>query len=117
VPALRQLENYIRFQKHYTQHNSSNTITVRPEEWAGVERAISEVWDDFVGVSFLAHDGGTYQLAPYEAITKEQYEALRTVNKPFDPAFWSSLRTSGSRWTPRTTTAPAVHAPSGSVKQ
>ena len=100
VPALRQLENYIRFQKHYTQHNSSNTITVRPEEWAGVERAISEVWDDFVGVSFLAHDGGTYQLAPYEAITKDEYEALRSVNKPFDPALlsqfeniWESLDT------------------------
>jgi adenosylcobalamin-dependent ribonucleoside-triphosphate reductase len=100
VPALRQLENYIRFQKHYTQHNSSNTITVRPEEWAGVERAIAQVWDDFVGVSFLAHDGGTYQLAPYEAITQAQYEALRPVTKPFDPAFltqfesiWESLDT------------------------
>ena len=100
MPALRQLENYIRFQKHYTQHNSSNTITVRPEEWAGVERAIKEVWDDFVGVSFLAHDGGTYQLAPYEAITQEQFVALRPVNKAFDPAFliqfetiWASLDT------------------------
>ncbi len=87
VPALKQLEHYIQFQKHYTQHNSSNTITVKPEEWADVERAIQRVWDDFVGVSFLAHDGGTYQLAPYEAITKEQYEALRQVNQPFDPQF------------------------------
>jgi len=60
---------------------------VKPEEWAEVERAIKRVWDDFVGVSFLSHDGGTYQLAPYEAITKEQYEALRQVNKPFDPQF------------------------------
>ena len=65
-----------------------------------MERAISDVWDDFVGVSFLAHDGGTYQLAPYEAITKDEYEALRSVNKPFDPALlsqfeniWESLDT------------------------
>ncbi len=86
VPALKQLEHYIQFQKHYTQHNSSNTITVRPSEWPEVERAITQVWDSFVGVSFLSYDGGTYQLAPYETITKEQYEALRLVNQPFDPA-------------------------------
>ena len=85
VPALKQLAHYIQFQKHYTQHNSSNTITVRPEEWPEVERAIRDVWDSFVGVSFLAYDGGTYQLAPYEAITKEQYEALKSANRPFDP--------------------------------
>jgi len=86
VPALAQLRQYIRFQRHYTQHNSSNTITVRPEEWDGVERAIKDVWDSFVGVSFLAYDGGTYQLAPYEAVTREQYEALKAASKPFDPA-------------------------------
>ena len=85
VPALKQLENYLQFQRHYTQHNSSNTITVRPDEWADLEREIVKVWDQFVGVSFLAHDGGTYQLAPYEAITKDQYEALRSVNPSFGP--------------------------------
>jgi hypothetical protein len=89
VPALKQLDNYLRFQRHYTHHNSSNTITVRPEEWADVEREIGKVWDSFVGVSFLAYDGGTYQLAPYEAISKEQYEALRSVNAPFDPEILS----------------------------
>ncbi len=91
VPALTQLKQYIRFQRHYTQHNSSNTITVRPEEWADVEREIEKVWDAFVGVSFLAYDGGTYQLAPYEAITREQYEALYSANKPFDPSVLSQF--------------------------
>ena len=86
VSALAQLDRYIQFQKHYTQHNSSNTITVKPEEWPDVEAAIAKVWDSFVGVSFLAYDGGTYQLAPYETVTKEQYEALRAGFTPFDPA-------------------------------
>jgi len=36
-------------------------------------------------VSFLALDGGTYQLAPYEAITREEYEALQGLGMPFDP--------------------------------
>ncbi|MGJ4850118.1 ribonucleoside-triphosphate reductase, adenosylcobalamin-dependent [Bacillota bacterium Meth-B3] len=86
VPALSQLARYIQFQRHYTQHNSSNTITVKPDEWPPIERAIAEVWDDFVGVAFLAYDGGTYQLAPYEEITREHYEALSKAYSPFDPA-------------------------------
>lgn len=95
VPAVKQLHRYIQFQNRYTQHNSSNTITVRPEEWPKVEAEIANVWDDFVGVSFLAHDGGTYQLAPYETITKEQYEALRAAFTPFDPALLARYEGNG----------------------
>lgn len=84
VSAKQQLETYFRFQKYYTDHNSSNTITVRPNEWNEVEHIIWDNWDDFVGVSFLQLDGGTYQLAPYESTTKEQYEELKTKMKPFD---------------------------------
>lgn len=86
VSAAEQLETYFSFQRHYTEHNSSNTITVRPHEWAEVERIVYDKWDEFTAVSFLALDGGTYQLAPYEAITREQYEALASKMKPFDPS-------------------------------
>lgn len=80
-----QLETYFRFQKHYTEHNSSNTISVKPHEWGTAEEIIYKNWDDFVGVSFLSYDGGTYKLAPYEACTKEEYEARKSKMKPFDP--------------------------------
>lgn len=86
VSALAQLDRYLMFQRQYSQHNTSNTITVRPHEWRDLESAIKNVWDEFVGVSFLSHDGGTYTLAPYEAITKEEYEELAAKMKPFDPA-------------------------------
>jgi ribonucleoside-triphosphate reductase len=84
VSVSEQFRTYFDFQKAYTEHNSSNTITVKPNEWSETEEIVWNGWDNFVGVSFLSHDGGTYQLAPYEAISKEQYEEMVSKMKPFD---------------------------------
>jgi ribonucleoside-triphosphate reductase (thioredoxin) len=85
VSAAEQFDTYFRFQRHYTEHNSSNTIHVRPDEWATAEDIVWNGWDEFTAVSFLAYDGGSYVLAPYEAITKEQYEELAAKLTEFDP--------------------------------
>lgn len=85
VTVDEQFDTYFRFQEHYTEHNSSNTITVKPHEWKTAEERVWNGWDDFVGVSFLSHDGGTYTLAPYEACSKEDYEELKASMKAFDP--------------------------------
>lgn len=76
VSIKDQFDNYFSFQKNYTEHNSSNTLTVKPHEWGEAEEIVFENWDTFTAVSFLAHDGGSYTLAPYEAITKEEYHKL-----------------------------------------
>jgi ribonucleoside-triphosphate reductase (thioredoxin) len=86
VTVKEQFDTYFNFQKYYTEHNSSNTIHVRPDEWKVAEKIVFETWDEFTAVSFLAHDGGTYQLAPYEAITEEKYTELRSKMNDFDPA-------------------------------
>ena len=81
-----QFDTYFRFQKNYVEHNASNTIDVKPGEWGQAEQRVWDGWDNFVGVSFLSHDGGTYTLAPYEAISKEEYEERKKDLKPFDAA-------------------------------
>lgn len=84
ITVDEQFDNYFSFQDNYTEHNTSNTITVKPNEWDRAEERVWKGWNNFVGVSFLAHDGGTYQLAPYEACSEEDYNKLKDSMKPFD---------------------------------
>src|SRR5699024_6276558 len=84
ISVDQQFDNYFSFQDNYTEHNTSNTITVKPDEWQKAEGRVEQGWDNFVGVSFLPLDGGTYQLMPYEAITKEVFAAKKGAMKAFD---------------------------------
>jgi ribonucleoside-diphosphate reductase alpha chain/ribonucleoside-triphosphate reductase len=86
VTAIDQLENYKRFQKHYTDHNTSITVSVRSHEWEAVEQWIWDNWDDLVAVSFLPLDDSYYPLLPYEAIEKEEYDRRKAEMKPFVPS-------------------------------
>lgn len=84
ISVDEQFDNYFSFQDLYTDMNTSNTITVKVDEWEAAQQRVWDGWDNFVGVSFLSHDGGTYTLAPYEAISKEEYEERKENMAPFD---------------------------------
>jgi len=75
-PALEQLEYWKMFQMNYCEHKPSFTCMVKPEEWLETGAWVFKNWDIVSGISFLPSDGGLYNLAPYENITKEQYEEL-----------------------------------------
>lgn len=72
--AIEQLEFYKFTMKHYIDHNVSITVHVREHEWEGVEQWLWYNWDEVIAISFMSLDDSFYQLLPYEAITKEQYE-------------------------------------------
>ena len=74
ITAIEQLERYKTFMKFYVDHNASNTIEVRRNEWEGVENWIYDNWDDIVAISLFSADENNYYLPPYEEITKEEYD-------------------------------------------
>ena len=75
LSALEQLEYWKRVKLNYTEHNPSATISVGADEWIGVVDWIQKNWNIIGGLSFLPRSDHVYRLAPYEAITKEKYEA------------------------------------------
>jgi len=74
VSATDLLTEWKRLKQHFVEHNPSATIYVGPDEWISVGNFVYENWDYVGGVSFLPRSEHVYQLAPYEAISKEEYE-------------------------------------------
>lgn len=85
VSIEEQLETYFRFQRAYTEHNASNTLHCREHEWQIAEDIIYDRWEEFTAVSFLSYDNHSYELAPYQEITKELYEEMKASMSAFDP--------------------------------
>lgn len=89
VSAIQQLENYKMFMEYYVDHNCSITVHVRENEWEEVEEWVWQNWDDIVALSFLSYDDNFYELLPYEAISKEEYEKRKAAMRPFNPSLLS----------------------------
>jgi ribonucleoside-diphosphate reductase alpha chain len=76
MTAVEQLELWLTYQRHWCEHKPSVTISVRDTEWMAVGAFVYEHFDEMSGVSFLPHSDHTYQQAPYQDCTKEQYEEM-----------------------------------------
>jgi ribonucleoside-diphosphate reductase alpha chain/ribonucleoside-triphosphate reductase len=79
-----QLGTYYTYQKLYADHNCSNTITVKADEWERLPKMIHDHWDEYLGITFIPLDGGHYELMPYEECTKEVYEELKSKMSSID---------------------------------
>ena len=86
--AIEQLEHYLLVQRHWSEHNVSNTIYVKDHEWLAVGAWVYEHFDELAGVSFLPHSDHSYQQAPYQEISEKEYEELIAKLPQFD---WQQL--------------------------
>ena len=76
MTAIEQLETWLTYQRYWCEHKPSVTVSVRDEEWMEVGSFVYKYFDEMSGVSFLPHSDHTYQQAPYQDATKEEYESL-----------------------------------------
>ena len=57
-------------------HNVSATVSLKADEWELAGEWMWENRDHYNGLSVLPYDGGTYTQAPFEDISKDQYEVM-----------------------------------------
>ena len=79
MTAVEQLETWLVYQRHWCEHKPSVTVSVKDSEWFEVGAFVYKHFDEMSGVSFLPHDGGSYQQAPYQECTKGDYEKLLAI--------------------------------------
>jgi ribonucleoside-diphosphate reductase alpha chain len=72
--AVEHLKDWKFLQDYWCEHKPSCTINVKEDEWLDVGAWVYKNFDSISGVSFLPYDTGSYKQAPYQSITKEEYE-------------------------------------------
>jgi ribonucleoside-diphosphate reductase alpha chain len=91
--ALSLLDRTLTYNKNWVKpghldgdnsHNVSVTISVKDDEWDDLREAMWKHRKFYTGISLLPYDGGTYQQAPFEDITKEKYEEMTKLVKEID---------------------------------
>ena len=74
LSAIDHLEMWKTYRTYWTEHNPSVTINVHEDEWLRVGAWVYDNFDSIGGVSFLPASEHTYKQAPYQEITKDEYE-------------------------------------------
>ena len=78
MTAIEHLKLWLTYQRHWTEHKPSVTISVAEHEWLEVGAFVYKHFDEISGISFLPISNHTYRQAPYQDCTKEEYEVLVT---------------------------------------
>jgi len=110
LTAVQQLETWLTYQRYWCEHKPSVTISVRDEEWMEVGAFVFKHFDEMSGVSFLPHSDHSYQQAPYQECTEEEYNDM--CSKFVYDINWSQL---GEYEKEDTTAGTQTYACSGDV--
>ncbi len=89
VNAIQGLDQWLQFQEKWCEHKPSATINVKEDEWMGVADWCYTNFDVLSGVAFLPYVNETYPQAPYQEITKEEYEEMAAKMPDID---WEKLQ-------------------------
>ena len=88
LSSLQHLDDWLTLQKYWCEHKPSVTINIKEEDWPLFGGMVYENFDKMTGIAMLPYDGGTYQQAPYQEITEEEYN----IGKENEPNIdWEAL--------------------------
>ena len=76
LTAIEQMKYWKHIQDNWCEHKPSITVYYGADEYMELGAWVWEHFDEVSGVAFLPRLEHTYEQAPYEEITKEQYEEL-----------------------------------------
>ncbi len=89
LTAIDHLNTWLVYQREWCEHKPSITVSVKEDEWMEVGAWVYHYFDEVSGISFLPTSDHSYKQAPYQEITKEEYEEL--VNKMPKNIRWEDL--------------------------
>ena len=76
LTAIDHLNIWLVYQRAWCEHKPSITVSVKEEEWMEVGAWVYKNFDEVSGISFLPHSDHTYKQAPYQEVSKEEYDSL-----------------------------------------
>jgi adenosylcobalamin-dependent ribonucleoside-triphosphate reductase len=74
VSMMEQLEIAAQMQEYWADNQVSSTVTFKPEEAKDIARVLPYYEVRLKGISFLPLENHGYEHAPYQKISKEEYE-------------------------------------------
>ena len=89
LTAIEHLDIWLVYQRAWCEHKPSITVSVKEDEWMEVGAWVYKNFDEVSGISFLPHSDHSYKQAPYQEVTKEEYDAL--VAKMPNEIRWEDL--------------------------
>ena len=90
LSAKEQLELWLLYQREWCEHKPSITVYVKDHEWMFVGAWVYEHFDEISGIAFLPHSDHTYQQAPYQDLTEEEYHKW-VKEHPLPAIDWTEL--------------------------
>lgn len=92
--AIRHLDLWLAYQRHFTEHKPSVTITIKEDEWLETAAWVWKNFDEISGVAFLPYNDHVYKQAPYEDLSADQYDDMvnnMPANIPWEDLSWYEL--------------------------
>ena len=89
LTAIEHLNIWLVYQRAWCEHKPSITVSVKEDEWMEVGAWVYKNFDDVSGISFLPMSEHSYKQAPYQEVSKEEYEDL--VSKMPESIRWEDL--------------------------